>query len=153
MTFGAGLGRREAQSGKWIRLTDKGRQAKFFAALGFAALANLRFGVRVVGVDQFLAARLAMRPEDSGIAAAVIPVDAALGRERIVLGAGLFFAFPAAGVLVHFLLSFLNRALGLRGEFGLQPGIGGGEFGVLRGLLKPEKRLGGCHGERAAPVG
>ena len=80
-----------------------------------------------------------MRPEDSRIAAAGIPVDAALGRQRVVLGSGLFFAFPAARVLVHFLLSFPNRAPGLRGELGLQPGIGGGEFGVLRGLLESEK--------------
>ena len=136
MTFGAGLGRREAQSGKWIRLTDKGRQANFFAALGFAALANLRFGVRVVGVNQFLAASAAMRPEDSRIAAAVVPVDATLRGERVVLGTGLFFAFPAAGVLVHFLLPLAYAALGLRGELGLQPGMGGGEFAVLRGLLK-----------------
>ena len=41
----------------------------FWRVLQFAPGASLRFGVRVVGVDQFLAASAAMRPENPGIAA------------------------------------------------------------------------------------
>jgi len=50
------------------------------------------------------------------------PIDAALGREGVVLGAGLFFAFPAAGILGHLFLS---------------PGLVAGDLGQnLRGLLR-----------------
>ena len=51
----------------------------FWRVLIFAAFALLGLGVLVVGVNQELAAGAAMRPIDSGIAAAAIPVDAALG--------------------------------------------------------------------------
>ena len=86
-----------------------------------------------------LAASLAVRPVDASVATAGIPIDAALSGEDVVTLAGGFFPFPAAGVLVHFLLPFADGALGLYGELGLQLGVGGGEFGVLRGLLESEE--------------
>lgn len=103
--------------------------------LGFPPLANLRLGVKVGGVNQFLPASAAMRPEYPGIAAG-IPVHSALGDEDVIFGAGFFFTLPPAVVFGHFLLPFADGALGLRGQLGLQLGGGGGEFGVLLGLLK-----------------
>ena len=140
LPFGAGLGRREAQKNGCAADDLQRRQPrKFMGRLWFVTGADLGLGVFVVGVVEQLAASLAMCPENPSIAAAGIPIDAALRGEDVVAFAGGFLAFPTAGVLVHFLLPFPNRALGLRGELGLQPGIGGGEFGVLRGLLESKK--------------
>ena len=128
----------------WLRGEPTGEAARFFFSR-FPPLANLRLGGAVVGVNQFLPARPAMRPENPGVTAARIPVDTALGDEDVIFGAGLFLAFPAAGVFVNLLLPFADGALRLRGQLGLQLGGGGGKFGILLGLLETEKCLGGCH--------
>ncbi len=94
------------------RLTTSRRQPrKFFGVLWFASGADLRFGVRVVGVVEELAAGLAVRPVDAGVATAGVPIDAALGDEDVISLARGFFAFPAAGVLGHFFLGFALLAL------------------------------------------
>lgn len=119
--------------------TMKGRQPRKFFGLWFSPGANLGRGVLVVGVVEQLAASLAVRPVNARIAAARIPVDAASRGEGVVALARGFLAFPAAVVLVHFLLPLADGALHLLCELGLQLGVGGGKFGVAGLLLESEK--------------
>ena len=86
----------------------------FWLRLWFAPGADLGLGGCVVGVVEQLAARLAMRPVDPGVAAAVIPIDTTLGGEDVVFGAGQLGAFPAAVVLGNFFLGFALLALGFQ---------------------------------------
>ena len=112
-----------------------------------AACAYLGLGVAVGGVDEGLAALVAVGPAT----ARGIPIDAALGVPGRVLAAVFGLAHQAAGgLLALFLLLGLGSGLGggfLGGAFGVDRGL----LGVEGLLLEGKKSL--VHGEGLARVG
>jgi len=108
--------------------------------------ADLGLGVGVGGVDQRLAALVAVGPTT----ARGIPIDAALGAAGRVLAAVGVLAHQAADGLLALLLLFgLGSGLGggfLGGAFGVERGL----LGVAGLLLEEKESL--AHGEGLAPV-